>query len=77
MADDLEMRALKTVKRAQAKIQYQAALMDAYAEHVSVLEMRAFCGSFRHAEEHGQPTARPCPSTWRSVVTASVGTGTD
>jgi DnaJ-domain-containing protein 1 len=33
------MRALKTVKRAQAEIQYQAALMDAYAEHVSVLEM--------------------------------------
>jgi hypothetical protein len=32
-------RALKTVKRGQAEIRYQAALMDAYAEHLSVLEM--------------------------------------
>ena len=32
-------RALNTVKRGQAQIQYQAALMDAYAEHLSVLEM--------------------------------------
>ena len=32
-------RALKTVKRGQAEIQYHAALMDAYAEHLSVLEM--------------------------------------
>jgi len=32
-------RALSTVKRGQAQIRYQAALMDAYAEHLSVLEM--------------------------------------
>ena len=32
-------RALKMVKRWQAEIKYQAALMDAYAEHLSVLEM--------------------------------------
>ena len=32
-------RALNTVKRAQAEIRYQAALMDACAEHLSVLEM--------------------------------------
>lgn len=32
-------RALNTVKRGQAQIRYQAALMDAYAEHLSVLEM--------------------------------------
>ena len=32
-------RALNTVKRGQAEIKYQAALMDAYAEHLSVLEM--------------------------------------
>jgi hypothetical protein len=32
-------RALKTVKREQAEIKYHAALMDAYAEHLSVLEM--------------------------------------
>ena len=32
-------RALNTVKRGQAQIKYQAALMDAYAEHLSVLEM--------------------------------------
>ena len=32
-------RALNTVKRGQTQINYQAALMDAYAEHLSVLEM--------------------------------------
>jgi len=32
-------RALNTVKRAQAQSRYQAALMDTYAEHLSVLEM--------------------------------------
>jgi hypothetical protein len=32
-------RALNTVKRGQAQIRYQAALIDAYAEHLSVLEM--------------------------------------
>ena len=32
-------RALNTVRRGQVKVKYQAALMDAYAEHLSVLEM--------------------------------------
>lgn len=32
-------RALKTVKRGQAELRYHAALMDAYAQHLSVLEM--------------------------------------
>ena len=32
-------RALNMVKRGQAEIRYQAALMDAYMEHLSVLEM--------------------------------------
>jgi hypothetical protein len=32
-------RALNTVKRGQAAIKYRAALIDAYAEHLSVLEM--------------------------------------
>ena len=32
-------RALKTVKRGQDELRYQAALMDAYAQHLSVLEM--------------------------------------
>src|SRR5262245_11315477 len=32
-------RALNAVKRGQTQIRYQAALMDAYAEHLSVLEM--------------------------------------
>lgn len=32
-------RALKTVKRAQIQLKYQAALLDAYAQHLSVLEM--------------------------------------
>src|SRR5215510_1984793 len=32
-------RALNTVKRGQDEIKYHAALIDAYAEHLSVLEM--------------------------------------
>lgn len=32
-------RALEVVKSGQDEIQYQTALMDAYAEHLSVLEM--------------------------------------
>lgn len=32
-------RALEVVKRSQDEIQYQTALIDAYAEHLSVLEM--------------------------------------
>ena len=32
-------QALNMVKRGQAEIKYHAALMDAYAEHLSVLEM--------------------------------------
>jgi hypothetical protein len=32
-------RALEAVKRGQNEIKYQTALLDAYAEHLSVLEM--------------------------------------
>ena len=32
-------RALKTVKRAQAEIRHDAALMDVYAQHLNVVEM--------------------------------------
>jgi hypothetical protein len=32
-------RALEAVERAQDELKYQTALMDAYAEHLSVLEM--------------------------------------
>ena len=32
-------RALGAVKRGQEEVKYQTALMDAYAEHLSVLEM--------------------------------------
>jgi hypothetical protein len=32
-------RALEAVKRGQEEVRYQTALMDAYAEHLSVLEM--------------------------------------
>ena len=32
-------RALRAVKRGQAEIKYQTARMDAYAQHLSVLEM--------------------------------------
>jgi len=33
-------RALETVKDGQEELKYQTALMDAYAEHLTVLEMR-------------------------------------
>lgn len=33
-------RALEAVQRGRDEIKYQAALMDAYAEHLTVLEMR-------------------------------------
>ena len=33
-------RALEAVKRAQDEIRYQTALVDAYAEHLTVLEMK-------------------------------------
>lgn len=33
-------RALETVHRGQDEIKYQTALMDVYAEHLTVLEMR-------------------------------------
>jgi hypothetical protein len=33
-------RALETVQRGQDEIKYQTALLDAYAEHLTVLEMR-------------------------------------
>jgi len=32
-------RALKAVRRGQNELKYQTALIDAYAEHLSVLEM--------------------------------------
>jgi hypothetical protein len=51
------MRALKTVKRAQAEIQYQAALMDAYAEHVSVLEMTLISAAEQKRGAETQQTA--------------------
>ena len=49
-------RALNTVKRGQSEIKYQAALMDAYAEHLSVLEMTLMA-----AKEQ-----QPAPETARS-----------
>jgi len=33
-------RALEAVQRGQDEVKYQTALMDAYAEHLTVLEMR-------------------------------------
>jgi len=33
-------RALEAVKHGQEELKYQTALMDAYAEHLTVLEMR-------------------------------------
>ena len=45
-------RALDLVKRGQAEIKYHAALMDAYAEHLSVLEM-TLIGAAEHKTGDG------------------------
>ena len=44
-------RALNVVKRGQAEIKYHAALMDAYTEHLHVLEMTLIAA----AEQKGAP----------------------
>jgi len=40
-------QALNVVKRGQDQVKYQAALMDAYAEHLSVLEMSLIAAAER------------------------------
>jgi hypothetical protein len=45
-------RALEAVQRGQDDIKYQTALMDAYAEHLTVLEMRLIQAS---EEKRGAP----------------------
>jgi len=42
-------RALNAVKRGQAEIKYRAALMDAYTEHLSVLEMTLMSAAEQNA----------------------------
>lgn len=49
-------RALDTVKRGQAEIKYRAALTDAYAEHLSVLEM-ILLGAAEQRTSTGRNTA--------------------
>jgi hypothetical protein len=52
-------RALSTVKRGQGEIQYHAALMDAYAEHLSVLEMTLIAAAEQPpGAESGKPERR-------------------
>jgi hypothetical protein len=48
-------RALNMVKRGQAEIKYHAALMDAYTEHLSVLEMTLIAAAEqKHSTEKQQ-----------------------
>jgi len=47
-------RALNMVKRGQAEIKHHAALMDAYAEHLSVIEMTLMASA-----EQKRSTAKP------------------
>jgi len=53
-------RALELVKSGQDEIKYQAALLDAYAEHLSVLEMSLMAASESKSggAESGQPQQR-------------------
>jgi hypothetical protein len=47
-------QALKAVKRGQDEVKYQAALMDAYAEHLSVLEMSLIAAAEQRGAETGK-----------------------
>ena len=49
-------RALKMVKRGQAEIKYHAALMDAYTEHLSVLEMTLIAAAEQKPSTEKQQT---------------------
>jgi hypothetical protein len=44
-------QALDAVKRGQDQVKHQAALMDAYAEHLSVLEMSLIAAAERARPE--------------------------
>jgi hypothetical protein len=46
-------RALGTVKRGQAEIKYQTALMDAYAAHLSAIEMTLLSAAEKKAAASG------------------------
>jgi hypothetical protein len=48
-------RALDVVKCGQEEIKYQAALLDAYAEHLSVLEMNLLAASESKPDASGKP----------------------
>ena len=59
MADDLGIKqALNMVKRGQADIQYHAALMDAYAEHLNVLEMMLIAAAGTATQRGGSKPER-------------------
>jgi hypothetical protein len=51
-------QALKAVKRGQDEVKYQAALMDAYAEHLSVLEMSLIAAAEQRGGAEGTKTKR-------------------
>ena len=48
-------QALDAVKRGQDEVKYQSALMDAYAEHLSVLEMSLLAASERVGANGSRP----------------------
>ena len=54
-------RALRAVKRGQDEVRYRAALMDAYAEHLSVLEM-ILIGAAERKAGAGAKAETPEPS---------------
>jgi hypothetical protein len=51
-------QALKAVKRGQDEVKYQAALMDAYAEHLSVLEMSLIAAAEQRGGAESTKTKR-------------------
>jgi hypothetical protein len=51
-------QALSVVKRGQDQVKHQAALMDAYAEHLSVLEMSLIAAAERARPEDKRPDGK-------------------
>ena len=56
-------RALKTVKRGQAELRYHAALMDTYAQHLSVLEMTLLAAGEEKRTGAGEEKQKRSPET--------------
>ena len=72
-------QALKMVKRAQVEIKYHAALMDAYTEHLTVLEMTLIAGAEQKpsAEAAANPSVETPPQKRNAEAAPNLGVEPD